>query len=79
MIGNDHAQAMHVWGGGDDYELAFTAPRDWQMGKQLSEFSDVPITAIGEVFLANGNAGDVILVDENDDAIDIGESGFRHF
>ena len=79
MIGDDHAQAVHVWGGGDDYELAFTAPRDWQMGKQLSESSDVPITAIGEVFLAEGNAGDVILVDENDNAIDIGESGFRHF
>ncbi len=79
IIGDDHAQAVHVWGGGDDYELAFTAPRDWQMGKQLAEFSDVAITAIGEVFLADGNAGDVILVDENDNAIDIGESGFRHF
>ena len=79
MIGDNHDQAVHIWGAGDDYELAFTAPRNWHMGKQLAEFSNVPITAIGEVFAADGNTGDVVLVDDNDNAIDVGDIGFRHF
>ena len=79
MIGDNHDQAIHIWGAGDDYELAFTASRNWHMGNQLPEFSNVPITAIGEVYVADGNTGDVILVDDNENAIDIANIGFRHF
>ena len=79
MIDEDHAQVVHAWEGGDDYELAFTAPRDPQVGKRISEFSNIPITEIGEVFEADGNAGAVALVDDNDNAIDVGTGGFRHF
>ena len=79
VIANDHGQVNHVWGGGDDYELAFTAPRGSQVYKQISESSDVPITEIGEVIMADGNAGAVTLVDDNDNAIDVDTGGFRHF
>ena len=79
MIDEDHAQGVHVWRGGDDYELAFTAPRDSQVDKHIAEFLDIPITEIGEVFKADGNTGAVTLVDDNDNAIDVGTGGFRHF
>tara|TARA_Y100000589_G_scaffold298468_1_gene307035 strand:- start:610 stop:1605 length:996 start_codon:yes stop_codon:yes gene_type:complete len=79
VIANDHGQVNHVWGGGDDYELAFTAPRESQVDKKIAEFSEVPITEIGEVVMADGNAGAVTLVDDNDNAIDVDTGGFRHF
>ena len=79
MIGDNHDQAVHIWGAGDDYELAFTAARNWHIAEQLAEFSNVPITAIGEVFAADRNTGDVTLVDDNDNAIDVSNIGFRHF
>ena len=67
--------------GGAEMITNWRSPRleIWQVDKKIAEFSDVPITEIGEVFLADGNAGAVTFVDDNDNAIDVDTVGFDIF
>lgn len=65
-----------VLGGGDDYELLFTA--DAEAGEQIAALADeldLPITAIGRITEGSG----VVVRDENGSPIDIATPGWRHF
>jgi thiamine-monophosphate kinase len=62
--------------GGDDYELCFTAPPT-----QAAAIADIatqlrlPLTAIGQIVAG----GELIVQDENGDALDLDHRGFDHF
>ncbi len=65
-----------ILGGGDDYELLFTA--DSQAAAPLSAIADdldLPITAIGRITEGSG----VTALDEKGDPIKLSSPGWRHF
>lgn len=65
-------------GGGDDYELAFTAaPEDDSAIAALGQRFDLTLTAIGEV--RGGPAGEIRLVDGAGNALRLPPPGFDHF
>jgi thiamine-monophosphate kinase len=59
-----------VLAGGDDYELAFTAPADLPMA-----VAGVPVTAIGRVEAGSG----VAVLDREGGQVTLPASGYRHF
>lgn len=62
--------------GGDDYELAFTAPAAARPRlKALSRDTATPLTRIGEVEKGRG----VILLDKNGNPVPYGRAGYTHF
>ena len=61
-------------GGGEDYELLFTAPVD--VMETLVNTLDVPVTVIGET--ATGT-GEVRVVDQNGSPVEVGLTGWDHF
>jgi thiamine-monophosphate kinase len=78
-FGSDFA-AQCVLGGGDDYELVFTAPETKRLAvAQAAEISATPVTRIGKVVSAYG----ITLMDANGKALpqlDAGEfASFDHF
>jgi len=63
--------------GGDDYELVFTASKDYlERVQQVSKHCGVPVTRIGVVESGNGV---VQLVDADGDVIPVETPGYRHF
>ena len=78
-FGSDFA-AQCVLGGGDDYELVFTAPESKRLAvTQAAELSATPVTRIGKVVSAHG----ITLMDASGQALphlDAGDfASFDHF
>ena len=74
--GDDPLVRQAVLAGGDDYELAFTAPPAVRMEvAALSAQLGVGVTRIGMI---ESGAG-VVVLDRQGKPISIGESGFDHF
>jgi thiamine-monophosphate kinase len=75
-IAQDPAAIAAVLGGGDDYELLFSAPETAAPAlASLAEKHGVPITAIGRIEAGVG----VTVRDETGRAIDVKVAGYRHF
>ena len=65
-----------VLGGGDDYELLFTADAaDGGRLRVIADELDLPITAIGRITAGSG----VTAWDEDGDPIDVSSPGWKHF
>ena len=74
--GTDPAMRTRLAGGGDDYELLFTAPPEASAAiARLSSDLALPITEIGMITAGEG----VRLVDEAGNTIGVESSGYRHF
>ncbi len=68
-----------VLGGGDDYELLFTAPPKAALDiERISAELGLPITPIGHIKEGNDGGG-VTVVDENGNQIALPDNGYRHF
>jgi thiamine-monophosphate kinase len=75
-LAGDPALLALVLGGGDDYELVFTAPRIAEpVLATLATALALPITMIGRVEAGRG----VRVVDETGRNIALAASGYRHF
>jgi thiamine-monophosphate kinase len=75
-LARDPARLATVLGGGDDYELLFTAPAEAaEKIRALSAGLGLPITAIGRVEPGEG----VRLLDAAGRAITVEAAGYRHF
>lgn len=75
-LGNWPGLLADILTGGDDYEVAFTAPADAR--EQIVESSaavGVPVTAIGRVAAGRG----VQVLDRAGIPLDLGAGGWRHF
>ncbi|MBT6094421.1 MAG: thiamine-phosphate kinase [Rhodospirillaceae bacterium] len=69
-----------VFGGGDDYELAFTAsPAHAAEIETLARSADTPITRIGVIKNVEDDEPGVWFVNPDGSVITIEQSGFRHF
>jgi thiamine-monophosphate kinase len=69
-----------VFGGGDDYELAFTVPGD-QVARldQIAAAAHVPLTVIGRIVGSeSGKLGSVTVVDGAGMPVDVPIAGYRH-
>lgn len=75
-LARDPGRLALVLGGGDDYELLFTAPAtaEAQFAALASELG-VPITAIGRIEAGQG----VRVVDRNGNEITVKVAGYEHF
>ncbi len=69
-----------VVAGGDDYEIAFTAPADVAGDiRRAAEGQGVLVTRIGTVCETSENwGGGVVLLDPNGDTVPLGRTGWRH-
>jgi thiamine-monophosphate kinase len=76
VVAAEPETAVLLAGGGDDYELLFTAPPDAEpaIGRLSAELG-LPITAIGTIEEGDG----VRLVDAGGNDIPIAHAGWRHF
>lgn len=69
-----------VFGGGDDYELAFTVPREnVQAVWALAASVDTPITEIGDVGTASAEGISVRFLDDGGSPIAVSHGGYQHF
>ena len=69
-----------VIGGGEDYELCFTAaPERSASINALAEQLELSITRVGRVTEAKNNEARVVLLDRNSNEINLVRSGYRHF
>ncbi|NQV85416.1 MAG: thiamine-phosphate kinase [Rhodospirillales bacterium] len=69
-----------VLGGGDDYELLFTAPHSAATGiAAVSDDLGLALTPIGTVTDSNGEPGCVTMLGGDGQALPINKSGYRHF
>ncbi|MDA0239365.1 MAG: thiamine-phosphate kinase [Proteobacteria bacterium] len=76
LLAKNSSLSTYILGGGDDYELLFTAPEDNEaVILALADRLQVRATAIGTVTDGNG----VRVLDPTGRAIDIGMTGFQHF
>ena len=75
-LANDGGLLETVLGGGDDYELLFSAPAE-NAPNILAMAADlgIPVSAIGTIVSATG----VTVKDAQGNAIDLQQPGFRHF
>ena len=65
--------------GGDDYEIAFTAPASAVAAiEELSQTSGIPITAIGYMTAGEGHC-DVTVLDESERPLPLASQGWTHF
>jgi thiamine-monophosphate kinase len=80
-IGADPRRLATVLGGGDDYEILFTAPPTAASAlAQLSRELAVPITAIGRVEAAPiGSKPQVMILDESGKPLAFDREGWTHF
>jgi thiamine-monophosphate kinase len=68
-----------ILSGGDDYELLFTIPPEWQTSvAPLADELGLPLTKIG-VIEAHDGENAVTVVDKTDTAMKMPASGFKHF
>jgi len=78
-FGLDEAQLLAI-GGGDDYELCFTAaPEEANVVKQISRDTGVPITRVGSVVGSAHAEVDVVVRNQRGEDVSIGIKGYRHF
>jgi thiamine-monophosphate kinase len=76
----DPALMALVFGGGDDYELAFSAPSEKaEQILTLADTTTTPVRRIGRVLNSSNVTPEVRLLDETGKAIVIDRPGFRHF
>ncbi len=69
-----------VLGGGDDYELLFTAPAEADAAvAALAAALDIPLTAIGEIVSPADGGGRVRVRDREGRDMALGRAGYRHF
>jgi len=61
--------------GGEDYELLFTGSAE--IIKKVRKATACPITVIGEIVA--GRPGEVVLVDSEGKALELGKTGWEHF
>jgi len=65
-------------GGGDDYELCFTAPGTQSLAiAQIAATLELPLWNIGE--MVAGRVGDVSVLDPDGKPIEFGQKGYEHF
>ena len=76
-----HPKLMNIiLEGGDDYELAFTAPPKFHDEIiHLSIKLRIPITAIGNVMAKKAQPADVEVRGDNNQKIQVASGGYRHF
>ena len=79
-VTQDPALWARVLGGGDDYELAFTLPKDGVEGiARLAEAAGVPLTVIGRIEEAeDAKLGAVTVVDAAGKPVAVPSTGYRH-
>ncbi len=71
---------MLALGGGDDYELCFTAAPEHRVKlKALAERLKLGITRVGRMFEDKNDRAKVILLDRDANEVDLVHSGYRHF
>lgn len=78
----DGARMSQILGGGDDYELVFTAPPESAPDiAQIAAEVDLALTAIGRIsqWKKSGEGPPVLVVDEDGQALDVTVGGFSHF
>ncbi|MEO0962554.1 MAG: thiamine-phosphate kinase [Pseudomonadota bacterium] len=78
VVKKDRALHLSLLGMGDDYEILFAASAD--AAEAIAEASgetETPVTRIGE--LTSGSAGVVDVVDAQGDALEVPQTGYRHF
>ncbi len=76
ILAEDPELFPSLLGGGDDYELLFTAPRDARPAVlAAAEASATPVTEIGSVAAGEG----VSLLDRSGEAISVERKGWAHF
>jgi thiamine-monophosphate kinase len=76
IVDGDPALRMRLAGGGDDYELLFTAPPGSTSAiGELSAMLGLPITRIGGIERGEG----IRLVDAKGRTLQIDQAGYRHF
>jgi thiamine-monophosphate kinase len=76
VLGDGMANETDLITGGDDYELAFTAPRSQSHRiQEIASDLDLQLTAIGQV--KEGEA--VGLIDENGTRVEVSKPGWVHF
>ena len=76
IVDGDAALRMRLAGGGDDYELLFTAPPGSTSAiGELSAMLGLPITRIGGIERGEG----IRLVDAEGQTLPIDQAGYRHF
>ena len=78
-ISQDPLDLNLVIGGGDDYELLFSAPSS--KGNAIRALSDelgLPLTPVGKM-ASDGNKGAVTVLNGQGEPIALTESGYRHF
>jgi thiamine-monophosphate kinase len=65
-----------VYGGGDDYQILFAAPREQQERiVDLASAANVEVSCIGDLT----EARDVVVLDEAEQPIEVAPAGFSHF
>lgn len=76
LVGDGPALFVDCLSGGDDYELAFTAPADRATDvTAAASASGVPVTCIGRVTAGQG----VIVRDRQGGVVELARTGYRHF
>jgi len=79
LVQNDPDLIKTILSGGDDYELIFTVPPEWQQSiTSLAEELDLSLTPIGVIEATN--QGDLVTVeDSTGTTVAMPTSGYRHF
>ena len=78
VLSLDTQHIQQILGGGDDYELIFTAaPSVAEKLNNISEEIGIPVTRIGSIVPETGE--DVVINDERGEAILLLHNGFQHF
>jgi len=75
-------QSLHLslLGGGDDYEIVFTAPSTAREHlNAIARDTGVPITRIGRMVVRNAAVSPVAVLDAAGDQLEAGDGGYRHF
>lgn len=76
VLADNPSLIQSILGGGDDYELLFTAsPRVHDAVQQASHLCGYSVTRIGEMSAGSG----VEVVDGNNEQIDVSKMGYTHF
>tara|TARA_B100000676_G_C17994527_1_gene796965 strand:- start:285 stop:1265 length:981 start_codon:yes stop_codon:yes gene_type:complete len=76
LLSDDPKLIRSILGGGDDYELLFTAPSAAHDAvRQIADTCEESVTRIGEMSAGSG----VIVVNGENEKIDIVEKGYTHF